>query len=85
MDERAHSKGGVPPLVWGGAVILLIGIIIGVNIAPTLEPWVNPVHAATSQNQNTLNTQNQKLKEQVDCLVNGIQLNHGKATLSECT
>ncbi len=85
MDEHPRSKGGIPPLVWGGIVILLIGIIFGANIAPILDPWINPSRAAVAQNQNTLTTQNQKLKEQIDCLVNGIQLNHGKATLSECT
>lgn len=85
MDEKGHGKQGIPSTVWMGLILILVGIIIGASIAPYVEPWTNPARATAMQNAQALTTQNQLLKNQVDCLVNGIELNHGKATLNECT
>lgn len=84
MDDKGHHPKGLSPTMWMGIILLIIGVIIGVSLAPYVEPFTNPARAASIDQQEALATQNMLLKEQVDCLVNGIQLNHGKATLNEC-
>ena len=68
-----------------GIGLIVIGIIIGAYLADTLSPWISPAKAQLVENTETIQTQNKLLKEQVDCLVNGINTNHGKATIDECT
>jgi len=85
MDEKGHHPKGLSPTMWAGIILLIIGIIIGVSLAPYVEPFTNPARAASIDQQEAMATQNALLKEQVDCLVNGIQLNMGKATINECT
>jgi hypothetical protein len=84
MDDKGHHPKGLSSTVWMGIILLIIGAIIGISITPYVEPFTNPARAASIDQQEALATQNTLLKEQVDCLVNGIQLNHGKATLNEC-
>jgi hypothetical protein len=85
MDEKTHSGKGVSAKIWAGIALILVGVILGVSLAPYVEPFTNPERAQSIDQQEALATQNQLLKGQVDCLVNGIQLNKGKATLTECT
>lgn len=66
-------------------IVLMIGVLVGAYVSPYLDPLLNPDRATKIQNAQVLTQQNKLLKEQVDCLVNGIQANHGKATIDECT
>lgn len=68
-----------------GIGLIIIGIIIGAYLADTLAPWISPAKARLVESTETIQTQNKLLKEQIDCLVNGINANHGKATITECT
>ncbi len=68
-----------------GIGLLVVGIIIGAYIADALTPWISPEKAQLVANTDTIQKQNTLLKEQVDCLVDGIILSHGKATIDECT
>jgi hypothetical protein len=85
MNEHAHEKPVIPFSVWGGIALLLVGVVVGTYLAPALEPWINPERAALLQNTQTTVAQNALLKNQVDCLTEGIMQNHGKAALTDCT
>ncbi|MEK6970716.1 MAG: hypothetical protein AABW68_03395 [archaeon] len=84
MDEKSRPSKGLSFNAGAWIVLLIIGILMGVTLAPYVEPFTNPSRVAAMERQEALMTQNQLLKEQVDCLVNGIQLNQGKATLTNC-
>jgi uncharacterized membrane-anchored protein YhcB (DUF1043 family) len=65
-------------------IVLIIGIVIGVLIAQYVEPFVFPERAALVAQSQTIQTQNQLLKQQIDCLVNGIQQGRGITAIAEC-
>ncbi len=83
-EARPHKKGkpSIEMIVF--ALILVIGIIIGVYSAQYLQEFVSPEQYKLTQEAKLLRTQNQLLKEKVDCLTNGINQNRGKASLTEC-
>ena len=85
MDDHHKEKKGIPLVFWGWAALLVIGIVAGVYIAPHVEPWAHPERAEAVAHAQQLQVQNRLLKEQVDCLVGGIQSENGEATLAECT
>ncbi len=87
MDEetRSRPKTRIPPLFWLGLGLFVLGIVVGAYLSPFLDPFFNAERAAMVQNSQTIQNQNALLKEQVDCLVNGINQNHGKKTVDECT
>ena len=86
MDEESHSrKRGKPSLEMMAFVLMLVlGIVIGVYASQYVESIVFPEKYKLSQEAEALHTQNQLLKEKVDCLSDAIQLNRGKAGLTEC-
>lgn len=86
MDhDHGKDKGKIPATFWVGLILILIGIFIGAYASPTLDPLVNPERAQLVENSKILQTQNELLKQQIDCLVNGIELSNGKATIAQCT
>lgn len=87
MDEEGHSrgKGKISGTTWAGIGLIILGILAGAYVSPTIEPFVHPERAALVEQAQTIQVQNALLKQQVDCLVNGINQNHGKTTVSECT
>ncbi len=85
MAHDTHEKKGHSPAIWIGIGLVLVGMILGAYAADTLAPWINPTKAALIQNTENIQRQNALLKEQIDCLANGINANHGKKTLEECT
>lgn len=87
MEDEGHSrKKGKPSIeMIAFALILVIGIIIGIYSAQYLQEFVSPEQYKLTQEAKLLHAQNQLLKEKVDCLTNGIQENRGKASLTECS
>ncbi len=87
MDDegRGHGKTKMSGTTGIIMMVIVVGILIGAYVSPYLDPILNPERAAKIQNAQVLTQQNKLLKEQVDCLVNGIQANHGKAAVEECT
>lgn len=87
MDDEGHSrgKGKIPGTAWVGVGLIILGMLVGAYISPAIEPFVHPERAALVERAQTIQTQNELLKQQVDCLVNGINQNHGKTTVNECT
>ncbi|MFH0969865.1 MAG: hypothetical protein V1776_00155 [Candidatus Diapherotrites archaeon] len=85
MEDHAKGKKGIPPLFWAGMLLIIMGVVLGAYVAPYMEGWINPERAEAIQNAQDLAAQNTLLKNQIDCLVNGINLNHGKTTITECT
>lgn len=87
MDEdgRSHGKSKISGMSGIVIVVIIMGVLIGAYVSPYLDPILNPDRAAKLQNAQALTEQNKLLKQQVDCLMNGVQANHGKATIDECT
>lgn len=85
MSSESHDKKGISGKMALGMGLIVIGIILGAYIADALNPWINPGKTQLVENTEAIQAQNKLLKEQVDCLVNGITLSHGKATIAECT
>ncbi len=84
-DETPSRRKGKPSIEMVAFVlILIIGIIVGVYAAQFLQEFVAPEQFKLTQEAKLLRTQNQLLKEKVDCLTDGIQQNRGKASLTEC-
>ncbi|MBM3281851.1 MAG: hypothetical protein FJY86_00735 [Candidatus Diapherotrites archaeon] len=85
MSNENHERKGISGKMMVGIGLIVIGIIIGAYAADALSPWIAPEKALLVSNTETIQQQNKLLKEQVDCLVSGIQENHGKAAIDECT
>jgi hypothetical protein len=85
MSAESHEKKGISGKMVLGIGLIVIGIIIGAYLADALNPWINPSKTMLVENTETIQEQNKLLKEQVDCLVSGINESHGKAAIEECT
>ncbi|QQR92806.1 MAG: hypothetical protein IPJ89_01010 [Candidatus Iainarchaeum archaeon] len=87
MEDEGHTrKKGKPSMeMIAFALMLVIGIVIGIYSAQYLQEFVAPEQFKLAQEAKLLHTQNQLLKEKVDCLTDGIQQNRGKASLTECS
>lgn len=85
MSSENREKSGISGKMALGIGLILVGIILGASISDALSPWINPGKTQLLQNTESIQAQNKLLKEQVDCLVNGINLSHGKAAIDECT
>ncbi len=68
-----------------GIGLILLGIMVGIYLSDSLGGFINPEKAQLVEMSETLHTQNALLKEQIDCLVDGINENNGKTTIDTCT
>lgn len=85
-EESMPRKKGKPSIeMMAFALLLVLGIIIGIYASQFVEEFVFPQKYRLAQDAQSLRTQNQLLKERVDCLNNAIQENRGKAGLTECS
>jgi predicted transcriptional regulator len=85
MSGENHEKKSISGKMMLGIGLIVVGIFIGAYAADALSPWIAPEKALLVSNTETIQQQNKLLKEQVDCLVGGIEASHGKATIDECT
>ena len=87
MDEDAPRgrKGKLSSEFIVLVLVFVLGIVAGIYLSQAVEPYLFPQKALQGQQIQQIQTQNQLLKEQIDCFANGIRKNHGQATLTECT
>ncbi len=86
MDDDAPRgrKGKLSTELIVVVLVFVLGMVAGIYLSQAAEPYLFPQKAQQSAQIQHIQTQNQLLKEQLDCFANGIMKNHGQATLTEC-